>query len=53
MNSTVRSTAANAVQIETSTAELGTVIGSAEVNALPLNGRNFTELLLLSPGLVP
>src|SRR3954447_24438354 len=40
---------AAAVQIETSTAELGTVIGSAEVNALPLNGRNFTEMLLLSP----
>src|ERR1700721_1873115 len=31
---------AAAVQIETSTAELGTVIGSAEVDALPLNGRN-------------
>ena len=45
--------AANAVQIETSTAELGTVISSTEVNALPLNGRNFTELLLLSPGVSP
>jgi Carboxypeptidase regulatory-like domain/TonB dependent receptor len=44
---------AAAVQIETSTAELGTVIGSAEVNALPLNGRNFTEMLLLSPGVSP
>ncbi len=49
VNTTVM-VAANAVQIESSTAELGTVIGSAEVNALPLNGRNFTELLLLSPG---
>ena len=45
--------AANAVQIETSTAELGTVIGSTQVNALPLNGRNFTEMLLLSPGVSP
>ena len=44
---------AAAVQIETSTAELGTVIGSAEVNALPLNGRNFTEMLSLSPGVSP
>lgn len=52
VNSTV-TVAANAVQIETSTAELGTVIGSTEVNALPLNGRNFTELLLLSPGVSP
>ncbi|HEX4022077.1 MAG TPA: TonB-dependent receptor [Acidobacteriaceae bacterium] len=52
VNSTVR-VSAGAVQIETSTAELGTVIGSTEVNALPLNGRNFTELLLLSPGISP
>jgi hypothetical protein len=51
-NTTV-TVAANAVQIETSTAELGTVISSTEVNALPLNGRNFTELLLLSPGVSP
>ena len=29
------------------------MIGSTEVNALPLNGRNFTELLLLSPGVSP
>ncbi|HEY6445396.1 MAG TPA: TonB-dependent receptor [Acidobacteriaceae bacterium] len=50
---TTISVAANAVQIETSTAELGTVISSTEVNALPLNGRNFTELLLLSPGVSP
>lgn len=51
--STTVTVAANAVQLETSTAELGTVIGSTEVNALPLNGRNFTELLLLSPGVSP
>src|SRR6202020_1419169 len=44
------SVSASGVQLQTSTAELGTVIGSTEVNALPLNGRNFTELLLLSPG---
>lgn len=52
VNSTVE-VSASAVQIETSTSELGTVIGSTEVNALPLNGRNFTELLLLSPGISP
>jgi Carboxypeptidase regulatory-like domain/TonB dependent receptor len=44
---------AGGVQIETSTAELGTVIGTSEVNSLPLNGRNFTELLLLGPGVSP
>ena len=44
---------ATGVEIETSTAELGTVVGTSEVNALPLNGRNFTELLLLGPGVSP
>jgi len=44
---------AGAVQLETSTAELGTVIGTNEVSALPLNGRNFTEMLLLGPGVSP
>lgn len=44
---------AGGVEIETSTAELGTVIGTNEVNSLPLNGRNFTELLLLGPGVSP
>src|SRR6185312_15984813 len=34
----------SSVNVETSTAELGTVIGTTAVNALPLNGRNFTEL---------
>ncbi len=51
-NTTVE-VSANSVQIETSTAELGTVIGTVEVSSLPLNGRNFTELLLLQPGVSP
>ena len=48
-NTTV-TVSANAVQLETSTAELGIVVTRAQVSALPLNGRNFTELLVLSPG---
>jgi len=44
---------AGGIEIETSTSELGTVIGTSEVNSLPLNGRNFTELLLLGPGVSP
>lgn len=36
--------------LETSTAELGTVISERSVNDLPLNGRNFTQLLNLTPG---
>jgi hypothetical protein len=41
------------VALETSTAELGNVVAEKEVNDLPLNGRNFTELLLLTPGASP
>lgn len=44
---------AQSVNLETSTAELGAVIGEQEVQNLPLNGRNFTELLLLTPGASP
>ncbi len=36
--------------LETSSSNLGTVIGTRQVNDLPLNGRNFTQLLLLTPG---
>ncbi len=48
-NSTVEVTT-QAIQLETATAELGTVIGTHEVESLPLNGRNFSQLLLLTPG---
>jgi len=36
--------------LQTSTSELGTVIDRRSVNDLPLNGRNFTQLLNLTPG---
>lgn len=38
--------------LETSTSELGTVVTPQQMNDLPLNGRNFTQLLLISPGTV-
>ena len=44
---------AAAAEIETSTAELGTVVNEKMVNDLPLNGRNFTQLLELTPGVSP
>ena len=47
--STVTVTAA-APALETSTSELGTVVTPAQMNDLPLNGRNFTELLTIMPG---
>jgi hypothetical protein len=44
---------ASAVAIQASTAELGTVINQQAVQDLPLNGRNFTQLLTLTPGASP
>jgi len=41
---------ANAAVLETTTSELGEVIVKQQVNDLPLNGRNFTQLLNLTPG---
>src|SRR5713226_3194827 len=42
--------AAEAVALETSTSELGVAVVKEQVNSLPLNGRNFTQLLSLTPG---
>lgn len=47
--STVTVTGAPAL-LDTSTSQLGTVITGNEVKNLPLNGRNFTELLTITPG---
>ncbi len=41
---------AKAVTLQLSSAELGVAIVKTEVNDLPLNGRNFTQLLDLTPG---
>jgi outer membrane receptor protein involved in Fe transport len=43
---------AAAAQLDVTNANLGTVIGTRQVNDLPLNGRNFTALLALTPGVV-
>jgi hypothetical protein len=39
-----------AAGVESSTSELGTVVATQEMNDLPLNGRNFTQLLTITPG---
>ena len=45
--------AANAVQVDMISTQLGDVIGSTSMTSLPLNGRSYTDLLALQPGVVP
>ncbi len=42
-----------AVMIQRSTTEMGTTIDEQAMHELPLNGRNFTQLLILQPGVNP
>jgi hypothetical protein len=44
---------AQATAIEAATSELGIVVSERQVSDLPLNGRNFTQLLSLTPGATP
>jgi hypothetical protein len=44
---------ANASLIETADTTLGETVGEREILDLPLNGRNFSQLGLLQPGVVP
>lgn len=41
---------ADGVQLETESSARGQVIGKEQIVNLPLNGRNYTDLALLSPG---
>ncbi|MGB3632028.1 MAG: carboxypeptidase-like regulatory domain-containing protein, partial [Terracidiphilus sp.] len=49
---TVTAEEADAMVAQTSS-ELGTEIAQAQIHDLPLNGRNFTQLLTLTPGASP
>ena len=40
-------------QLETETSDLGQVVDSRRINALPLNGRNYAQLALLGTGVAP
>ncbi len=41
------------VHVETSSTQMGEVITGAQMTAVPLNGRSFTDLLALQPGVAP
>ena len=42
-----------ALHVETQNTQMGEVIGGAKMTAVPLNGRSFTNLLALQPGVSP
>jgi hypothetical protein len=47
------STVAEAVQVDTVQTQLGEVVASTQIAALPLNGRSYTDLLPIQPGVAP
>ena len=50
---TVEVTAEAGVQIETAATHLGDVVSAAQMASLPLNGRSYTDLLAIQPGVTP
>ena len=44
---------ANAVQVETQSTVMGEVVSSPVMTSVALNGRSYTDLLALQPGIVP
>ena len=45
--------ASNGAQVETQNTQMGEVIVSNKITSVPLNGRSFTDLLSLQPGVSP
>ena len=43
----------NGLHVETTSTHLGEVISGRQITAVPLNGRSFTDLLSLQPGVAP
>lgn len=49
----VTSGAGTGVDVDTITTHLGEVISGLQIEALPLNGRSYTDLLAIQPGVAP
>jgi hypothetical protein len=45
--------AGNPVQVETTSTQMGEVISDTKMTTVPLNGRSYTDLLALQPGVAP
>ena len=43
----------DAIHVATTDTQMGEVLGSRQITAAPLNGRSFTDLLSLQPGVAP
>src|SRR6202522_518709 len=43
----------NQLHVDTTSTQIGEVITSTQMTAVPLNGRSYTDLLALQPGVVP
>jgi len=52
MSEEVTVTGESVAQVETESSEIGATITGKQVNQLELNGRNFTQLVTLTPGVV-
>jgi Carboxypeptidase regulatory-like domain len=52
-NDTVTVTSDAGVQVETAATHLGEVVSASEMTTLPLNGRSYTDLLAIQPGVAP
>jgi carboxypeptidase family protein len=52
MTEVIEVTGESVAQVETESSEIGATITGKQVNQLELNGRNFTQLVTLAPGVV-
>lgn len=50
---TITVTTSSAVQVDTIATHLGEVVSAEQMTALPLNGRSYTDLLAILPGVAP
>ena len=53
ISDTVNVTSETGVQVETAATHLGEVVSGDQMTALPLNGRSYTDLLSIQPGVSP
>ena len=52
-DATMVEVSADSVQIDASTTQMGETIAANKMTSVPLNGRSFTDLLAIQPGIIP